>query len=167
MKKIFFVLFACFLMTVSAGCVSAAEIGAEVGNELAATEYVDMNGKAVTIPPKDGKVYVINLWATWCPPCRQEMPELQKFYNKYRNDPKVGIYLIDHAESKEDVQKFMKDSNYDMPVLLDARGNGVKMLLTRAIPTTVVIDRYGVVVFRKIGPVTLAELEDAIVKANK
>lgn len=162
MKKIFLILAACFVLIVCAAGASAAEIGAEVSNELASSEFVDMDGKPVTIPPKDGKVYVINLWATWCPPCRAEMPELQKFYNKYKDNAKIGIYLIDHAESKADVQKFMKDNGYNMPVLLDAKGNGIKMLVTRAIPTTVVIDEYGTVLFRKIGTVTLAELEKAV-----
>ena len=137
---------------------------ANVGNTLPAYSFERLEGGAVELPPKDGKIYVINLWATWCPPCRTEMPDLQAFYDKYKDSSNVGIYLINHAEQPNKIREFLRKGNFSMPVLLDPAGQGAKMLSTRALPTTVVVDASGKVLFRKVGAVTLSELERAVVR---
>ncbi len=136
--------------------------GANVGQQLPENSFTALEGGSVTIPPKDGKIAVINLWATWCPPCREEMPELQRFYDKYRDNDRIKFYAINHNESMGTIKDFLAASKYSFPVLLDLEGLGVKMLATRGIPTTVVVDQKGIVVFRKIGPVTMQELETAV-----
>lgn len=145
---------------------SAPKIGAQLGEKLKEATFTTLEGGKISLPPKDGKVYVLNLWATWCPPCRSEMPELQAFYNKYKNDASVGLYLIDYAESPEEINAFFKENNYSMPVVIDNAGASGEMFMTRGIPTTVVLDKDGIVVFRKVGPVTLQELEDAVNKVK-
>lgn len=173
MKKIFLGLF--LILTVFAfGCSdkqssvasSSAKIGAQVGEKLKENTFVTLDGQKINLPPKDGKVYVLNLWATWCPPCRAEMPELQAFYNKYKNDTSVGLYLINYAEDAKTINAFLKENNYSMPVVIDNTNVTGEMFMTRGIPTTVVLDKQGIVVFRKVGPVTLNELEEAINKVK-
>ena len=143
----------------------AISIGANVGERLPEKVFKTFDGKDILIPPKDGKVYVINVWATWCPPCRVEMPDFQLFYEKYKDSSSVGFYAINLAEDVNTVKNFLDANSYTFPILLDDKNESVKMLRTNGIPTTVVIDRDGVVVFRKIGPTTHAELEDAVKKA--
>ncbi len=113
----------------------------------------------------DKKLYVINFWATWCPPCRAEMPELNEFAKKH--DGEVTFYAINLQEPKETVDKFLKDNGYTMPVLLDLNGEAADIYRVRAIPTTYVIDRDGTILLKKIGGTTAAELETALLRAAK
>ena len=152
-----------FLVLLFAGFAEpAAEAAANVGDKLAARSFELLDGGAVTLPLQGKKACVINLWASWCPPCRAEMPQLQTFYDKYKNNPQIGLYLINHAEAAAAVKEFMRKNNLFMPVLLDLRGEAVEMLYTSAIPTTVITNADGRIVFRKVGAVTAAELEAAI-----
>ena len=113
----------------------------------------------------DKKLYVINFWATWCPPCRAEMPELNEFAKKH--DGEVTFYAINLQEPKDTVDKFLKDNGYTMPVLLDLNGEAADIYRVRAIPTTYVIDRDGTILLKKIGGTTAAELETALLRAAK
>ncbi len=170
MKKIFLLtIFVAFLsIMILTGCQNTSanvETGSNVGQRLEVVSLSDLNGSKITLPV-EGKISIINLWATWCPPCREEMPELQAFYNKYKNDSSIAIYLINHAESTQQIKDFMQKNNYDMPILTDDKNIGVKMLQTRGIPTTVVVDKKGIVVLKKVGPVSLQELEAAVAKVK-
>ena len=160
MKRLILSLFLVLLFAGFAG--PAAEAAANVGDKLAARRFELLDGGAVTLPLQGKKACVINLWASWCPPCLAEMPQLQTFYDKYENDPQIGLYLINHAEAAAAVKEFMRKNNFSMPVLLDLRGEAVEMLYTSAIPTTVITNADGRIVFRKVGAVTAAELEAAI-----
>ena len=108
----------------------------------------------------DKKLYVINFWATWCPPCRAEMPELNDFAKKHADE--IAFYAINIQEPKDTVEKFLKDNGYTMPVLLDLKGDAAEIYHVRAIPTTYVIDSTGKIQFKKIGSTTAAELESAL-----
>jgi thiol-disulfide isomerase/thioredoxin len=160
MKKLIFSL--CLLLMAAGFAEPAAEAAANVGDKLAARSFELLGGGAATLPPQGKKACVINLWASWCPPCREEMPQLQAFYDKHRKDPEIGLYLVNYAETAEAVKEFMQKSSLSMPVLLDLRGEAAKMLYTSAIPTTVITDAEGRIIFRKVGAVTAAELEAAI-----
>ena len=108
----------------------------------------------------DKKLYVINFWATWCPPCRAEMPELNEFAKKHEGE--VTFYAVNLQEDAAPVQKFMQERKADLPVVLDTKGAAATLYGVRAIPTTVVVDKEGKIVFRKTGGVTKEELEDVI-----
>jgi thiol-disulfide isomerase/thioredoxin len=149
-------------LMVICGAVAAASAAANVGDRLAARSFELLGGGTVNLPVQGKKACVINLWASWCPPCRGEMPELQVFYDKHKDDPEIALYLVNYAEPAAMVKKFMEQNKLDMPVLLDIEGVADKMLYTSAIPTTVITDAGGKIVFRKIGPVTADELEAAI-----
>lgn len=113
----------------------------------------------------DKKLYVINFWATWCPPCRAEMPELGEFAEKHEGE--VTFYAVNLQEPKDTVEKFLKDNGYTMPVLLDLKGEAAEIYRVRAIPTTYVVDRDGTILLKKIGGTTAAELETALMSAKK
>ncbi len=136
----------------------AAESGVTAGKTAPRFTLAGLAGGAVAVP-EPGKVTVLNFWATWCPPCREEMPELDKFAAA---NPAVAFYAVNLDEPAPKVAGYLRENGYKMPVLLDAGGSVAQTYRIRAIPTTVVIDRDGVVKYRKTGPVTAAELAGVI-----
>ncbi|MCI6286618.1 TlpA family protein disulfide reductase [Acidaminococcus fermentans] len=114
-------------------------------------------GPERTVQPGDGKVYVINFWATWCPPCRSEMPELNTFAQKHKE--KVQFYGVNLQEEGDKVQGFLKDNGYTMPVLLDQEGKAATLYKVRVIPTTVILDEKGNILQRHEGVITAQQLE--------
>jgi thiol-disulfide isomerase/thioredoxin/Flp pilus assembly protein TadD len=96
-----------------------------------------------------GKVLVVNYWGTWCGPCVAEMPEFQKFHEKYRNDPGVAVVTIDNDPNPDDVRTWMTKHKYDFPVLLD--DGYVSKAGIHAFPTTWFVDPTGRIDFVKVG----------------
>lgn len=133
--------------------------GVLVGNTLQEFTLLNAEGREskIGIP---GTVTVINFWATWCPPCRAEMPELDAFASKRSAD--VIFYAINIQEPPDKVSGYLQQNNLTMPVLLDRQGDIARMFRINAIPTTLVADKQGVIRFRKSGPVTYKELEGVI-----
>ena len=153
MKKKYAALFAAvFALSMIAGCGGSdkAETGATASAQPAADVAVEAKGKP----------YVINFWATWCPPCQAEIPDLAAFYAA--NGNKADFYAVNLQEEAQPVQKFMTERKADLPVILDTNGDAANLYGVRAIPTTVVVNAEGKVVYRKTGGVTKEELEDVI-----
>jgi cytochrome c biogenesis protein CcmG/thiol:disulfide interchange protein DsbE len=107
-----------------------------------------------------GKITVINFWATWCPPCQEEMPELDRFAKK--NQQKINFYAVNLQESNEKVSDFINKHKYTMPVLLDKDGVIAKQFQIAAIPTTIIVDKNGLIKHRQSGAMTMNELEGII-----
>lgn len=129
------------------------------GNQAPAISLLDLDGKHTDVE-FEGSLTVINFWATWCPPCKAEMPELQAFFNE--NVGKVAFYAINIKEPQDRVAGFLKSGRYNMPMLLDTEGEVAKLYRVNAIPTTLIVDKTGKVVFRKAGALTKEELDKAI-----
>jgi len=139
--------------------------GAGLRGEAAPTFTLkNIAGEDVAVEAK-GKPYIINFWATWCPPCQAEIPDLAAFYASHMDT--VNFYAVNLQEPKDTVDKFLKDNGYTMPVLLDLKGEAADTYKVRAIPTTYVIDRDGKILLKKIGGTTAAELETALMRAAK
>lgn len=136
-----------------------AEIGVTPGKQFDGFTLTSLEGKQITVGQL-GKVTVINFWATWCPPCREEMPELNKFAKKYQQS--LLFYAVNIQEGSDKVGEFINKNNYTMTTLLDSDGTVAKNFRISAIPTTIVIDKDGLIKFRKSGPVTMSELEEVI-----
>lgn len=137
--------------------IAGSEVGATVGKQAPAFTLNALNGNPVAIAYK-GKVTVINFWATWCPPCREEMPEMDKFAAQYSGT--VAFYAVNIQEPASKVSEFMQTHNYKMPVLLDHDGTIGRQFRVSAIPTTVIVDKNGIIKYRKPGGVTFAEIEN-------
>lgn len=141
----------------------AAETGVTAGKAAPSFRLKDLQGQEISIDgSKDQKIYVLNFWATWCPPCREEMPDLEKFYRKRQGE--VRFYAIDLDESTDKVQGFVKDNGLTFPVLLDQGGEVSSLYKVNAIPTTIVLDKEGTIRLRKSGMISEAELENVIAK---
>ena len=136
--------------------------GSGLRGEAAPTfKLKDLAGADVAVEAK-GKPYIINFWATWCPPCQAEIPDLAAFHAAHKDT--VDFYAVNLQEDAQPVQKFMAERKVELPVVLDTQGAAANLYGVRAIPTTVVVDRDGKIAYRKTGGVTKEELEDVISK---
>jgi thiol-disulfide isomerase/thioredoxin len=109
-----------------------------------------IEGKTISSEELKGKIAVINFWGTWCGPCVYEVPEMQKFYNKYKDNPNVVFLTIDSKEGTEQVKKFMAEKKYTFPVLKEG-DDYVNQVSISGYPTTWFVDRDGNKVFEKTG----------------
>lgn len=138
----------------------AVDSGVTVGKRLPEFTLSTLDGKMTKVSPAAQQVTILNFWATWCPPCRQEMPELEKFAQQYSG--KVSFYAINIQEPAATVNEFLTHNKYTMNVLSDKTGEVSKNFRINSIPTTLVIDKQGIIKYRKSGPVTVAELEGVL-----
>lgn len=103
-----------------------------------------LKGGTETLSELRGQVVVINLWATWCPPCRAEMPALERVWNEYRDDGLV-ILAVNEQEASSRVGAFVEELGLTFPVLLDRDGGVGARYRLRAYPTTLFVGRDGVI----------------------
>jgi peroxiredoxin len=110
----------------------------------------DLEVSAVSLKDFQGKVVFLNFWATWCSPCRVEMPAMEKLWQKFKQEDFV-ILAVDLRERKEKINSFVKTNGYTFPVLLDSMGAVANTYGIRAIPTTYLLDSEGRIVGRALG----------------
>ena len=113
-------------------------------------ELEDLDGKKRSLSSYRGNVVLLNFWATWCGPCRIEMPSMQRVYDDLK-DEGFEIVAVDIREDRKLVKKFVKENGYSFPILLDKSGKVASAYGARSIPTTYIIDREGYVVGRTVG----------------
>lgn len=111
----------------------------------------DLSGNHVDAATLKNKVVFINMWATWCGPCRAEMPSIQELYNKVDHDNIVFIMLsLDEDKNIDKVEKYITDKRFTFPVYMPA-GYLPKPLQVTSIPTTLVIGKDGKIKMKKTG----------------
>ncbi len=119
-------------------------------NDLPAFTVTAMDGSAASLKDQVGKVVLLNIWATWCPPCRSEMPSMQVLYDKTRDIP-FTIFAVSTGEDKTTVEKFIKENKYSYPMYLDLSGTVGAQLASRGIPTSYLLDKQGRAIAAIIG----------------
>ncbi|MEL7675277.1 MAG: TlpA disulfide reductase family protein [Chloroflexota bacterium] len=97
-----------------------------------------MNGDTVSLADYRGRYVLVNFWATWCPPCRDEMPDLQAYYNAYR-DQGFTLLAINEAEDPATVRRFVGGFGFTFPVALDTTGAVMDQYGTESLPTSFLI----------------------------
>jgi cytochrome c biogenesis protein CcmG/thiol:disulfide interchange protein DsbE len=113
-------------------------------------ERLDRPGTKLTMPDSlKGKVVVVNFWASWCGPCRDEAPFLQQVYERYR---KRGLVVlgIDYQDYHKDARRFMKRYGLTYPVVFDGRGSTIGKWGVRGVPETFFVDRSGKLVGERV-----------------
>ena len=109
----------------------------------------DLDGKSVTLKEFRGKVVFVNFWATWCPPCRDEMPSMQKVYSEYREKGLVML-AINFMETPNTIRPFVSEYKLTFPILLDS-GTVMVSYAVLGLPATYLIDRQGKAAARALG----------------
>lgn len=112
----------------------------------------DLEGKTISLSQLKGKVVVLNFWATWCPPCREEMPSMEALYQKYKENKEFVMLLVSIDENIDTVREFMKKNNYSMPVYHDPDKDAGSAYGITGVPETFLIDKNGIVSEKIIGP---------------
>jgi peroxiredoxin len=112
----------------------------------------DLSGQAVRLSGLRGKVVLLNLWTTWCPPCREEMPSMEKLYQRLRDRGFVLLAVSQDEGGKEAVEPFVRDLGLTFPVLVDPEHQVGDRYQVWGYPESFIIDREGRVVERVIGP---------------
>lgn len=116
-----------------------------------------LDNEIISLSDLRGKKLFINFWATWCPPCKEEMPHMNDYYEKYAEKHNVEILAINITNqefSKNDIEKFAKDYEIKFPILLDEKGTVSMDYEILMIPTSFIVDEEGRVVEKIVGPVT-------------
>lgn len=122
------------------------------------------DGAAVSLAEYRGRVVVMNLWASWCPPCRAEMPDLQRLS---RRDAAAGVVVIgvNQGESAQRAKAFARSLRITYPVWLDADQRYGRIFTALGLPTTVIVGRDGRVVAGFDGPLSFEQLNAAVAGA--
>lgn len=107
----------------------------------------ELSTEEINFSQSQGKVTVVNFWATWCPPCVAEMPSFQKLYNDYGS--KVDFYFVT-SEEPEKVQRFLDKNDYSLPTYLQIY-EAPEQMQSRALPTTYVLSKKGEIVINETG----------------
>lgn len=126
----------------------------EINNERDDGELVDQYGKIQNLALYKDKVIFLNFWASWCPPCKEEMPYIEELYKEYGKNKKDVIFLgvanpsssknpYAQDKSKEDIIKFLNKNNYTFPTAFDETGEILDMFRIKAFPTTFIIGKNG------------------------
>lgn len=122
-----------------------------------------LEGPQLTLSSLIGRPVVVNFFATWCVPCRQELPAFQTIATKY-TERKLAFVLVDVQEDPDDVAVFLGDLRVDLPTTVDATGEVVKTYRVRGLPSTFFVDRDGVIRLAQLGALDQSILESGIAK---
>jgi len=133
----------------------------KLNQAMSGFELADLSGKWVKLKDYSGQVVLINAWATWCPPCQLEMPDLNAFYSTYR-DQGFAVLAIDVGEPPATAADFARAYNLKFPILVDPDYRVMDGLRINTYPTSILIDRKGIVRDIRVGVHTPATLDAAV-----
>lgn len=125
-----------------------------VAKRPAAKDYAleDLDGKTQRLSDNRGKVVLVNFWATWCPPCRKELPSMQRLWEKLKGEA-FAMHAIDTGETAEEILPFIFATGTELtfPILLDRDSKTLSQWPVIALPTTFVVDKQGRIAYRSVG----------------
>ena len=148
----------------SASQTQTREVGLEIGKVAPGFTTTTDQGAAFTLADQRGKVVILNFWATWCGPCRIEMPEFEKAYAS-KGGQGFSILGVNNAEAVDVVAGFRSELKLSFPLLLDTDAQIQKLYAINAYPSTYVLNRDGVIAALHFGPLTTEQIADLVTQA--
>lgn len=151
------------------GFVEAYSEGLSQGDIPPDFELKTLDGKTIRLSEQKGKKVILNFWASWCPPCKAEMPHMENYYKTKAKDQNVEIIAVNLTTAEkgtnklEKIKNFVKEYDLTFPVPLDENGEVGKTYQTITIPTSYMIDTNGLIHKRIIGPMD-GEMIEKLVK---
>ena len=125
--------------------------GQLIGSTAPDFTLTDMEGQQVSLSQYRGKIVILNFWATWCPPCREEMPSMEALYQKFKERGFVMLAVNVDENGESAVKKFLQKTPYTFPILLDSDNVAQNLYGVFRFPESFIIDREGIVVEKIIG----------------
>ncbi|WP_416826533.1 redoxin domain-containing protein [Ectobacillus polymachus] len=145
---------------------TAVAIGLNKGQASPDFELPSISGKKMKLSDFRGKVVILNFWATWCPPCKAEIPEFVKFYEMKKNENVeiVGVNLTKSESNPGSVMDFVKNNSMTFPILLDEKGEIGQLYQMMTIPTSYIIDKNGVIQDKYVGAMSYEMMNNFVSK---
>ncbi|WP_155985951.1 peroxiredoxin family protein [Paenibacillus gorillae] len=137
------------------------EVGLNKGQQAPDFKLVALDGSEISLSDYRGKTVFVNFWASWCPPCKVEMPHMEKLYSAYRDQDVVvlSVNMTSTEKSGHNVSSFVEERGLTFPVVLDEKGTVMSQYRVRSFPTTFVVDSEGIIRDRMLGAVDFAGME--------
>ena len=142
------------LWTAAVALAGATGLSAVYGRPAATDFEVErVDGTQVSLSDLKGRVVLVNFWATWCPPCRQEMPGIERAWSTLRSEG-LEVLAVNVSESRDTVRGFLAETGLaeDFRLVLDPGGAAMKAMEVRGLPTTIIVDKEGRSVYSAMGP---------------
>jgi thiol-disulfide isomerase/thioredoxin len=139
------------IFTLTSLSAIAAKTGIEEGNKAVDFSISDINGIEYNSKDLIGKTVILHFWASWCPPCKEELPVYNQFYNEHK-DKNIEFITVSVDNTERALMNFLEGKKIDFNIFHDKKGLARKFLV-RAIPTTYIINEEGIIVKKKLGSV--------------
>lgn len=130
--------------------VKSNNVAVKTNTNLFDVQFKDGSGKILQLSQFRNKVIFINFWATWCPPCRAEMPSIEKLYLQFKDNKNFVLLMVDMDDDYPKSRKFLDKKDFNMPLFTPASSIPENMF-AGSLPTTVVVNKAGQIVFRHEG----------------
>lgn len=142
----------------------AANEGLNKGEQAPDFELTTLTGEPIRLSELQGKKVILNFWATWCPPCKAEMPHMQNFYEDYAETENVEIVAVNltSGDREASVEDFVKDYGLTFPIPMDIEGEVGQKFQAVTIPTSYIIDTNGMIQHKIVGPMDETMIQDFV-----
>jgi peroxiredoxin len=152
MKKLLLSLFVVTLAIAMATAQDDTTTLTRIGDKAPSFSCTTIDGKTFDLTKLNGKIVMINFFATWCGPCLSELPVLQKnIWDKYKNNPAFQLIILGREHSEKEVSDFVKKKSFTMPFAPDPTREIYKLYATQFIPRNVIIGKDGRIIFQSMG----------------
>jgi len=170
MKKEILLLIICFALITITSAQSDTTTITRVGDRAPAFTCRTIDGKTIDISKLQGKIVMINFFATWCGPCLQELPVLQKnIWDKYKTNDNFQLIILGRQHTEAEVRKFVDSRKFTMPFAPDPERKIYSLYATQFIPRNVIIGKDGRIIFQSMGytPEEFKKIEDLLTEQLK